>query len=48
LRASHPDWARRVEDHMMLTRDPSFVDLVERAGVELIGYRDLRELQRAS
>jgi len=48
LRASHPDWAKRVEDHMMLTRDPSFVDLVERAGVELIGYRDLRELQRAS
>jgi predicted glycoside hydrolase/deacetylase ChbG (UPF0249 family) len=48
LRASHPDWANRVEDHLMLTRDPAFVDLVERAGAILIGYRELRELQRAS
>jgi len=48
LRASHPDWSNRVEDHTMLTRDPSFADLVERAGVVLIGYRDLRELQRAA
>ena len=48
LRASHPDWSNRVEDHMMLTRDPSFADLVERAGATLIGFRDLRDLQRAS
>jgi predicted glycoside hydrolase/deacetylase ChbG (UPF0249 family) len=47
LRASHPDWANRVEDHLMLTRDPAFVDLVERAGAILIGYRELRDLQRA-
>jgi len=33
---------------MLLTRDPAFVDLVERAGAQLIGYRELRELQRAS
>lgn len=48
LRASHPDWAHRVEDHAFLTSDPSFADLIERAGAELIGFRDLRELQRAS
>lgn len=48
LRASHPDWANRVEDHLTLTRDPAFADLVERSGAQLIGYRDLRDLQRAS
>jgi predicted glycoside hydrolase/deacetylase ChbG (UPF0249 family) len=48
LRASHPDWANRVEDHLLLTRDPAFADLVERADAILIGYRELRELQRAS
>ncbi len=48
LRASHPDWANRVEDHMMLTRDPAFADLVERAGAQLIGFRELRELQRSA
>ncbi len=47
LRASHPDWADRVEDHAYLTGDPTFRDLVERAGVTRIGYRELRELQRA-
>jgi predicted glycoside hydrolase/deacetylase ChbG (UPF0249 family) len=48
LRASHPDWASRVEDHAMLTRDPAFADLVERAGAQLIGFRELRELQRSA
>src|SRR5262245_8851529 len=47
LVASHPDWANRVEYHAFLTSDPSFRDLLERAGVTLIGYRALRELQRA-
>jgi predicted glycoside hydrolase/deacetylase ChbG (UPF0249 family) len=47
LRASHPDWANRVEDHAFLANDPSFRDLIERAGVTLIGYRELRALQRA-
>lgn len=47
LRSSHPDWAGRVEDHAYLCNDPSFTDLIERAGAELIGYRELRELQRA-
>lgn len=48
LRASHPDWPTRVEDHAFLCHDPSFTDLVERAGATLIGYRELRELQRAA
>jgi predicted glycoside hydrolase/deacetylase ChbG (UPF0249 family) len=48
LRASHPDWPNRVEDHAMLTRDPAFADLVERAGAQLIGFRELRELQRSA
>jgi hypothetical protein len=47
LRASHPDWPGRVEDHAFVCDDPSLPDLLERAGVTLIGYRELRELQRA-
>ena len=47
LRASHPDWPQRVEDHAYLTRDPTLRDLIERAGVTLISYRPLRDLQRA-
>jgi predicted glycoside hydrolase/deacetylase ChbG (UPF0249 family) len=47
LRSSHPDWASRVEDHAYLTNDPSFRDLVDRAGAILIGFRELRDLQRA-
>jgi predicted glycoside hydrolase/deacetylase ChbG (UPF0249 family) len=48
LRASHPDWAGRVEDHAFLCADPSLPDLIDRAGAVLIGYRELRELQRTS
>jgi hypothetical protein len=47
LRAAYTDWAGRVEDHAYLCHDPSLPDLVERAGATLIGYRELRELQRA-
>jgi hypothetical protein len=47
LRASHPDWAHRVEDHALLTSDPSLPDLVDRANATLIGYRALRDLQRS-
>jgi predicted glycoside hydrolase/deacetylase ChbG (UPF0249 family) len=48
LRASHPDWAGRVEDHAFLCHDPSLSDLIERAGATLIGYRELRDLQRTA
>lgn len=47
LRASHPDWAARVEDHAFATRDPSVPDLIERAEATLIGFRELRDLQRS-
>jgi chitin disaccharide deacetylase len=47
LRASHDDWPNRVEDYAFVTHDPSFRDLVERAGATLISYRALRDLQRS-
>jgi len=47
LRAACTDWPSRVEDHAFLCNDPSFTDLLERAGVTRIGYRLLRDLQRA-
>ena len=46
LRSSHPDWAQRVEDHAFITSDPSLRTLLSRAGATLIGYRELRDLQR--
>ena len=48
LRASHPDWAGRVEDHAFLCHDPSLRDLLDRAGARIIGYRELRDLQRSA
>ena len=48
LRASHPDWAGRVEDHAFLCSDPSLRNLIERAGAVLIGYRELRAVQRGA
>jgi predicted glycoside hydrolase/deacetylase ChbG (UPF0249 family) len=48
LRAACTDWAGRVEDHAFLRSDPSLPDLIERAGATLVGYRELRELQRAA
>jgi hypothetical protein len=39
-------WGGRVEDHALLSRDPSFRDLVERSEAVVIAWRDLRELQR--
>lgn len=47
LRAACRDWAGRVEDHAYLCRDPSLRDLVARAGATLVGWRELRDLQRA-
>ena len=41
------DWAGRVEDHVALRHDPSLRDLVERAGATVVGWRELRDLQRA-
>jgi predicted glycoside hydrolase/deacetylase ChbG (UPF0249 family) len=47
LRAHTPDWADRVGDHDLVVNDHSLRTLLARAGARLIGYRDLRELQRA-
>ena len=47
LRALAPDWERRVDDHRLLTAESSLRERLEAAGVELIGWRELRDLQRA-
>jgi predicted glycoside hydrolase/deacetylase ChbG (UPF0249 family) len=44
--ACRDDWSGRVEDHALLSRDPSFRDLVERSGAVVVAWRDLRDLQR--
>ncbi len=48
LRASHPDWANRVADHAFLTSEPGLRALAESAGARLIGFRELRQLQRGA
>jgi predicted glycoside hydrolase/deacetylase ChbG (UPF0249 family) len=47
LRALATDWARRVDDHHLLTHDAGFAAMVRRSGAEVIGYRQLRNLMRA-
>lgn len=47
LRASSPDWANRVDDHDLVTRDHALRSMLERAGVTLVTYRQLRDAQRA-
>lgn len=47
LRALAPDWERRVDDHQLLTAEPQLSDRLAAAGVVLIGWRELRELQRS-
>ena len=46
LRASHPDWQNRVDDHALVTSDPTLAELIEQSGATLISFRTLRELQR--
>jgi len=48
LRALAPDWAGRVDDHHYVVRDGSLRTMIERSGIKLIGYRQLRDLQRAA
>ncbi|HEX2119794.1 MAG TPA: polysaccharide deacetylase family protein [Acidimicrobiales bacterium] len=48
LRALAPDWAGRVDDHDLVTGHSTLRALAHRAGATLIGYRELRELQRAT
>jgi chitin disaccharide deacetylase len=47
LRAMANDWASRVDDYLLLTRDSDLKDAVEQEGVVLIGYEPIRELMRS-
>ncbi|HEX5367329.1 MAG TPA: ChbG/HpnK family deacetylase [Acidimicrobiales bacterium] len=47
LRAHAPDWSARVDDHDLVVTDRSLPSLLARIGATLVGYRELRELQRA-
>lgn len=47
LRSVVPDWAARVADHDLSMGSDSLRVLMARAGVHLIGYRELRDLQRS-
>jgi predicted glycoside hydrolase/deacetylase ChbG (UPF0249 family) len=48
LRALAPDWASQVDDHDLVTTGQSLRALADRAGVSIIGYRQLRDLQRST
>jgi chitin disaccharide deacetylase len=48
LRALTPDdWAARVDDHDLVVTDRTLRTMLDRAGAHLIGYRELRDLQRS-
>jgi predicted glycoside hydrolase/deacetylase ChbG (UPF0249 family) len=46
LRAVVPDWSERVADHELSMSDGSLKALTALDGVHLVGYRELRDLQR--
>lgn len=48
LRDVDPDWSLRVDAHELLCHDEGLRGLVQRAGAVLVGYRELRDLQRRS
>jgi hypothetical protein len=48
LRALAPDWSARVDDHDLVVRNGGLRTRIERSGVKLIGYRQLRDVQRAA
>jgi predicted glycoside hydrolase/deacetylase ChbG (UPF0249 family) len=48
LRSLAPDWGSRVDDLDLLVSDRSLAVMAQRAGAALIGYRQLRDLQRAA
>ncbi len=47
IRGLDPNWSGRVEDYLVSTHDAAIRNLVERSGAVLIGYRELRAIQRA-
>ena len=46
LRAISPNWGAWVDDHALVTQEPSLRRMLERAGAVLIGFRELRQLMR--
>ena len=48
LRAAAPDWERRVDDHRLLVDDPGLRGLLEAHGIQLSGFRALREWMQAA
>ncbi|MCB1269932.1 MAG: polysaccharide deacetylase family protein [Microthrixaceae bacterium] len=46
IRSFDPNWADRVDDHHLITRDSELRAAIERSGIVLIGWRELRDLQR--
>jgi hypothetical protein len=46
LRAITTDWQARVSDHVLLVDDRGLDQVIEKAGVTLIGYRPLRDAMR--
>jgi predicted glycoside hydrolase/deacetylase ChbG (UPF0249 family) len=48
LRAFAPDWAGRVDDHDLMTGDAGIRALLDRVGATLVGYREIREVMRAT
>lgn len=48
LRALSPDWAHRVDDHAYVTDPRGLAAQAAAAGVTLVGFRELRALQRAA
>ena len=48
LRSLAPDWSDRVDDHDLSVSDRSVAAMIQRAGVVLVGYRAIRDLQRAA
>ncbi len=47
LRAITPNWAANVGDAHLITNDSAFRRLLESSGAVMIGYRELRDAQRA-
>jgi hypothetical protein len=47
LRSVAPDWPGRVDDLHLLVHDAALRARIERSGVKLIGFRELRDAQRA-
>ncbi len=48
LRAITPDWASHTGDAHLITNDSGFAKLLASSGAESIGYRQLRDAQRAA